>query len=132
MAGRPYAQATRASVPLLGAERAEPARSASLPTAHEVRTNDRTVPGMGDRKKRLYRWVPLLLALIICGGFGWWVVSRALTPASPPPIAKTTPTPTAKPAPLNHPPLLAGETWSHRLEMKFVPHGQLHFSLLQA
>src|SRR5260221_1791150 len=131
LAGRPSAQATLASVRLLAAERAEPARSASLPTAREVPANDRTVSGTEDRKKRLYRWIPLLLALIICGGLGWWVVSRTLTPPSPPPIAKATPTPTAKPGPVNHAPLLAGEAWANRLDMKVVPVRQIHFVLLQ-
>jgi serine/threonine protein kinase len=131
LAGQPSAQATRPSVPPLAAERAEPARPASLPAAYEIPANDRIVSGTGDRKKRLYRWVPLLLTLIICGGLGWWFISRTLTPPSPPPIAKASPTPTAKPAPVNHAPLLAGQAWSNSLDMKFVPIGQIHFAVWQ-
>src|SRR5260221_11567049 len=64
LAGRTSGQATRASVPPLAAERAEPARSASLPAPHEVPANVLTVSRTGDRKKLLYRRVVLLTAVI--------------------------------------------------------------------
>jgi serine/threonine protein kinase len=120
-----------ASIPLTISEQGGHAQAAPLPGAAEVPAKDRTGSGTSDRKKPLYRWILVLLTMIVCAGLGWWFASRTVTPPAQPPIAKATPTPTAKPVAAQHAPLVAGEPWSNSLELKFVPIGQIHFAVWQ-
>jgi serine/threonine protein kinase len=128
--GRPPAvQAVPGSILPPVHEPDRPAQTSPGTTADEVSAKDRPISRPGDRKKPSYRWVYLLLTMLICAGAGWWLVSKSLTPPTQNPIVK--PTPTAKPVVTNHGPLLAGQPWSNSLDMKFVPIGQMHFAVWQ-
>jgi serine/threonine protein kinase/formylglycine-generating enzyme required for sulfatase activity len=128
--GRPPAgQAAGGSIPPPVHEQETSAQTLAGTTADEVFAKGRHITPTGDRKKPSHRWVYLLLAMLICVGASWWLVSKSLTPPTQNPIVK--PTATAKPVLTNHAPLLAGQAWSNSLDMKFVPVGQMHFAVWQ-
>ena len=126
---RPSVQAGRTSIPPPFVEQDGSGQTLAPLVTEGVPGVARTVSGTGERKRRPYLWVYLLLTMIGCAGLGWWFVSGWLTPPSQQAITK--PAPTAKPAPVSRAPLVAGKAWSNSLDMKFVPMGQIHFAVWQ-
>jgi len=131
--GQSSVQAVPVSTPQPVPERNPSAQTSVVRTDDDVLAKAGAVSGMGERKRRSYLWVYLVLTMMGCAGVGWWFVSRSLTPASQQAITKGTPKPaaTAKTALGNHAALVAGKPWSNSLEMKFVPMGEIHFAVWQ-